>query len=358
MNEARANRILAALKEQGVDQMLITDPMSICYLTGISMAPIERFYALLLKADGHHYYFLNNLFNVPGDVGVEKVWYSDTDPVPEIVAACLDKNAVLGVDKDLKARFLLPLMEMKAAAGFVNGSLAVDITRGVKDGEEQEKMRIASDINDKAMAKFKGLIHDGVSEQEVADQMLQIYLDLGADGYSFPPLVAFGANAADPHHFPDDTIVKSGDCVLFDVGCIKDGYCSDMTRTFYFKTVSDAHREVYETAKAANETAISKIRPGVPLCQLDSAARDLISAKGWGPNFNHRLGHFIGLSEHEFGDVSSANTWEAKPGMIFSIEPGIYLTGDTGVRVEDLVLVTENGVEVLNHYPKELQIIE
>ena len=349
MNEARANRILAALKEQGVDQMLITDPMSICYLTGISMAPIERFYALLLKADGHHYYFLNHLFNVPGDVGVEKVWYSDTDPVPEIVAARLDKNAVLGVDKDLKARFLLPLMEMKAAAGFVNGSLAVDITRGVKDTEEQKKMRISSAINDKAMAKFKGLIHEGVSEKEVADQMLQIYLDLGADGYSFEPLVAFGANAADPHH---------GDCVLFDVGCIKDGYCSDMTRTFYFKTVSDAHREVYETTKASNETAISKIRPGVPLYQLDAAARDLISAKGWGPNFNHRLGHFIGLSEHEFGDVSSANTWEAKPGMIFSIEPGIYLTGDTGVRVEDLVLVTEDGVEVLNHYPKELQIIE
>ena len=338
MNEARANRILSALKEQGVDQMLITDPMSICYLTGISMAPIERFYALLLKADGHHYYFLNHLFNVPGDVGVEKVWYSDTDPVPEIVAAHLDKNAVLGVDKDLKARFLLPLMEMKAAAGFVNGSLAVDITRGVKDTEEQEKMRISS-------------------EKEVADQMLQIYLDLGADGYSFEPLVAFGANAADPHHSPDDTVVKPGDCVLFDVGCIKDGYCSDMTRTFYFKTVSDAHRKVYETAKAANETAISKIRPGVPLCQLDAAARDLISAEGWGPNFNHRLGHFIGLSEHEFGDVSSANTWQAKPGMIFSIEPGIYLTGDTGVRVEDLVLVTENGVEVLNHYPKELQII-
>lgn len=358
MNEARANHILAALKDQGVDQMLITDPMSICYLTGISMAPIERFYALLLKADGHHYYFLNNLFNVPTDVGVEKVWYSDTDPVPEIVAARLDKNAVLGVDKDLKARFLLPLMEMKAAAGFVNGSLAVDITRGIKDSEEQEKMRNSSDINDKAMAQFKGLIHEGVSEKEVADQMLQIYLDLGADGYSFPPLVAFGANAADPHHFPDDTIVKPGDCVLFDVGCIKDGYCSDMTRTFYFKTVSDAHREVYETAKAANETAISKIHPGVPLCRLDAAARDLITAKGWGPNFNHRLGHFIGLSEHEFGDVSSANTWEAKPGMIFSIEPGIYLTGDTGVRVEDLVLVTEDGVEVLNHYPKELQIIE
>ena len=313
MNEARAKRILDELQKQGVSQMLLTDPMSIYYLTGVSMAPIERFYALLLRADGHHAYFLNHLFHVPQEVGVEKVWYSDTDPVAEIVAAHLDKNAVLGVDKDLKARFLLPLMEMNAAAGFVNASAAVDITRGV-------------------------------TEQEVADQMLGIYMSLGADGYSFPPLVAFGANAADPHHDPDDTAVKPGDCVLFDVGCIKDGYCSDMTRTFYFKTVSEEHRKVYETTRAANEAAISKIRPGVPLRNLDAAARNLITEAGWGPNFNHRLGHFIGLSEHEFGDVSS--------------EPGIYLTGDTGVRVEDLVLVTEDGVEVLNHYPKNLQIIE
>ena len=95
--------------------------------------------------------------------------------------------------------------------------------------------------------------------------MLQIYLDLGADGYSFEPLVAFGANAADPHHSPDDTVVKPGDCVLLDVGCIKDGYCSDMTRTFYFKTVSDAHRKVYETAKAANESCYLKDPPGLTL---------------------------------------------------------------------------------------------
>ena len=357
MNEARANRILAALKEQGVDQMLITDPMSICYLTGISMAPIERFYALLLKADGHHYYFLNHLFNVPGDVGVEKVWYSDTDPAMEIVAKYLDKDAPLGVDKELKARFLLPLMEMKAAAGFVNASLAVDHTRGIKDEEEQELMRISSDINDKAMAQFKAIVHEGVTEKELADQMLKIYTDLGADGYSFEPLVAFGANAADPHHEPDNTVLKVGDCVLFDVGCIRKGYCSDMTRTFYFKEVSDEHRHIYETVRKANEAAIAKIKPGIPLCELDNTARQLITDEGYGPQFNHRLGHFIGLSEHEFGDVSSVNTDKAVPGMIFSIEPGIYLTDDTGVRVEDLVLVTEDGCEVLNHYPKELQII-
>ena len=218
--------------------MLIVDPMSIYYLTGVYIAPFERFYALYLRADGKHVYFLNRLFTVPEEVGVEKVWYDDTDPAAEIVAKYLDHNSVLGVDKDMTARFLLPLMEMEAATGFVNASLAVDKTRGVKDAEEQELMRVSSDINDKAIAKFKTLIHEGVTEKEVAEQTLKIYQDLGADGFSFEPLVAFGANAADPHHTPDDTVVKPGDCVLFDVGCIKDGYCSDMTRTFYYKEAS------------------------------------------------------------------------------------------------------------------------
>lgn len=358
MKENRADRIMAALQEMGVSQMLVVDPMSIYYLTGVYNDPHERFYGLLLRADGKHAYFLNNLFSIPQDVGVEKVWYFDTDPVMEIVAKYIDKTGPLGVDKDLKARFLLPLMEMQAATGFVNTSLAVDTVRGVKDAEEQEKMRASSHINDMAMAEFKKLIHAGVTEKEVAEQTLKIYQDLGADGFSFEPLVAFGANAADPHHGPDDTVLKEGDVVLFDVGCIKDGYCSDMTRSFFYKTVSKKSREVYETVRAANEAAIAKIRPGIPLMELDKTARDLITEKGYGPQFNHRLGHFIGLAEHEYGDVSSANATLAVPGMIFSIEPGIYVAGDVGVRVEDLVLVTEDGCEVLNHYSKELEIIE
>ena len=357
MNQSRAERIMAELEKSGVSQMLIVDPMSIYYLTGVWNAPFERFYGLLLKKDGSHKFFLNKLFTIPQDVGVEKVWYSDTDPVMDMVAQYIDPAAPLGVDKDLKARFLLPLMEKKTAAGFVNTSIAIDTVRGIKDAEEQEKMRAASAINDAAVARLKTYIHAGVTEKEVAGHLLEIYLELGAEGFSFEPLIAFGPNAADPHHGPDDTVLKEGDVVLFDIGCIKDGYCSDMTRSFYFGSVSDTHREVYETVRAANEAAIAKVRPGVPLKELDLAARDLITAKGYGPQFNHRLGHFIGLSEHEFGDVSCVNETPAAPGMIFSIEPGIYLTGDTGVRIEDLVLVTEDGCEVLNHYPKTLEIL-
>ena len=357
MHIERANRILRLLDGLGARQMLITDPMSIYYLTDVYVQPFERFFGLLLRVDGNHVLFLNKLFFVPQDVGIEKVWYSDTDPVTDIVAKYLDHSSPLAVDKDLTARHLLPLMEKKAAASFINGSPAVDYTRGIKDAEEQKKMIAASEINDAAMAQFKTLIHDGVTEAEAAGKMLEIYRSLGAEGFSFSPLVAFGANAADPHHEPDDTVVKPGDCVLFDVGCIKDGYCSDMTRTFYFKEVSEHCREIYHIVRRANEAAEALIKPGVRLCDIDAAARDLITKEGYGPQFNHRLGHFIGLKEHEYGDVSSGFDWPVQPGMIFSIEPGIYLTGDTGVRIEDLVLVTGSGVQVLNRYPHELEII-
>ena len=207
MHYERAERILKALKALGAEQMLITDPMSIYYLTDVYVQPFERFFGLLLRTDEHHILFLNRLFHVPQDVGIEKVWYSDTDPVTNIIAQYLDASKPLAVDKDLKARHLLPLMERKAAAGFMKGSIAVDRTRGIKDAEEQAKMITASEINDAAMARFKTLVHDGVTEQEIAAQMLDIYRELGADGCSFRPLVAFGANAADPHHEPDNTAV-------------------------------------------------------------------------------------------------------------------------------------------------------
>ncbi len=358
MYEERIKRVLSALQGQGAEQMLVTDPMSVYYLTGVWIQPFERFFGLLLREDGRHVLFLNRLFQVPQDLEIEKVWYSDTDPVTEIIAARIDPTRPLAVDKDLPARFLLPLMEHGAASGFRNGSPAVDRTRGIKDRTEQEKMILSSQINDAAMAEFRALIHEGVTELDVAAQMLDIYLSLGADGYSFPPLVAFGANAADPHHGPDNTVLRPGDCILFDVGCIRDNYCSDMTRTFFYREVSEHCRKIYEIVRRANEAAEAAVRPGVKLCELDATARDLITAEGYGAQFTHRLGHFIGLGEHEYGDVSSAFDWPLEPGMIFSIEPGIYLRGDVGVRIEDLVLVTESGAQILNRYPHALEIID
>ncbi len=356
MDRSRINRVLGEMKKRNLSQMLVCDPLSIYYLTGYYNLPFERFYALYLHADGACTFFLNKLY-YPPENDIEQVWFSDTDDYMALVAERIKRTETLGVDKDLAARFLIPLMDRKAAAGYVNGSVCIDITRGIKDKEEQEKMRAASAVNDAAMAQFRKLVKPGVTELDIASRMLGIYQSLGADGYSFEPLVAFGANAADPHHSPDTTVLKDGDCVLFDVGCKMDGYCSDMTRTFFYKKVSDKAQEIYETVKKANREAVAQISPGVPLRELDETARRIITEAGYGPYFTHRLGHFIGMAEHEYGDVSGSNEWLAEPGMIFSIEPGIYLPGEVGVRIEDLVLVTEEGCEVLNHAPRELEMI-
>ena len=152
-------------------------------------------------------------------------------------------------------------------------------------------------------------------------------------------------------------VLKEGDCVLFDMGCVKDRYCSDMTRTWFCGQPTEKQAAVHDLVRRANEAAEALIKPGVRLCDLDAAARDLITEAGYGEYFNHRLGHFIGRTDHEKGDVSSANTAVAKPGMIFSIEPGVYLPGEFGVRVEDLVLVTEGGCEVLNHNDKHWDVM-
>lgn len=357
MKTSRLNRILDMLSKNGVSQMVITDPYTIYYLTGRFIQPGERFLALYISTEGNHRFFINDLFTVNEDFGVEKVRFSDTsDPIP-VLADCISKSSPLGIDKNMAARFLLPLMESGCAPRFLNTSFCVDAVRSHKDEEEQILMRDASRVNDLAMGQLKDLIREGMTEEQVAAGLLDIYKSLGAQSYSFPPLVGFGSNAALGHYEPGTAVLKPGDCILIDIGCVKDGYCSDMTRTFFWKDVTPEHRKVYETVRKANETAESIIRPGKRFCDLDNTARQIITDAGWGPFFTHRLGHSIGLEDHEFGDVSSTNTAVLEPGMTFSIEPGIYLEGDLGVRIEDLALVTENGAEVLNHFSKELQVL-
>ncbi|MCH4167968.1 MAG: Xaa-Pro peptidase family protein [Streptococcaceae bacterium] len=359
MSKARIERVLKAMKDAELSQLLISDPMSIYYLTGYYNEPGERFFALYLNESKEFTIFLNELFPDFEFENIRQVRLNDTSDISEFLAKVLNSEQKIGVDKNLPARFLLPMLDKHLASGFVNGSSLVDNVRAIKDVDEQEKMRAVSAINDQAMVAFKKLIVPGVTEKSVANQILSIYLELGADDISFTPIVAFGKNAADPHHFPDDTVLKPGDCVLFDVGCQKEMYCSDMTRTFFYKFVSDAHRRVYETVKAANQAAIDVIKAGVALNVIDQTARQLITEAGFGQYFTHRLGHFIGLDVHEYGDVSSSNTALTESWMIFSIEPGIYLPEDVGVRIEDLLLVTDNGSINLNSgYSKELEIIE
>lgn len=358
MFDQRVAAVLARMEERGLEQLLISDPPSIFYLTGRWILPNERLLALYLNKNGGHKLFVNKLFTVDGDIGIEKVWFSDTDPGCQIIAGYTDHSKPLGIDKKMAARFLLELMELGAGSAYRNGSECVDAARRVKDDEEKQKMIVASQLNDQAMERFRGLIREGVSELEISDGMKAIYQELGTQGPSFGPLVSFGSNAAIGHHKPDHTVLKPGDCVLFDVGCKKDDYCSDMTRTFFYKSVSDKGREVYETVLRANLAAQAAMKPGMKFCEVDKVARDIITDAGYGPYFTHRLGHCIGIEVHDAGDVSATNQDIVKEGMIFSCEPGIYLPGELGVRIEDLMLMTPDGAVSLNHVSKELEVIE
>jgi Xaa-Pro dipeptidase len=349
-------RVLGRMEQMGLSQLIVSDPLSIFYLTGVMIHPGERLLALLLRQDGGNRLFVNRLFPEP-DTDLPVVWFTDTDDTAALMASFLDKDKPLGVDKNWPARFLIGLMEVGAASAYVNGSMAMDYVRAVKDEEEQEKMRISSQINDACMEEFARTLRYGMTEVEMESLCRSIYEKHGCECVSFDPIVGFGANGADPHHGNDDTVLRPGMTVLLDVGGKKDGYCSDMTRTFFTAEPSEEERTVYELVRQANEKAESIIRPGVRLCDIDAAARDLITEAGYGVQFNHRLGHFIGLDEHEYGDVSSGFDWPVEAGMIFSIEPGIYLPGKFGVRIEDLVLVTENGCQVLNSYPKGLTVL-
>lgn len=358
MDNHRIASVLDNLAAQGLSQLLVCDPRSIQYLTGAYVEPGERFLGLLLRAgETRPTLFLNELFTAPADIEAEVVAFNDTDDPIALLAERCDAAAALGCDKNLPARFLIPMMERNVAAGFALASDAVDDARAIKDDEERALMRAASATNDAAMARFRKLVHEGATEQEIAGKLEDIYRELGAQGHSFAPIVSFGANAADPHHEPDGTVLKEGDVVLFDVGCRQDEYCADMTRTFFFGEPDEEQRRVYEIVRQANEAGRAAVHPGARFCDIDGAARKVIEDAGYGPYFTHRLGHQIGLDVHEPGDVSSVNEACVQQGMCFSIEPGIYLPGRFGVRIEDLVIVTANGCEVLNAYPRELETL-
>lgn len=357
MNTERIDRVRANLQQRDLDQLLIVDPLSIWWLTGYYTEPYERLLALYLSPSGAPTLFVNRLFPDALSTGAHVVAYSDTDdPVP-LLSAAIDRTRPLGVDKELPARWLVPLMQAGAARAFVLASDAVDDARALKDAREQELMRAASAVNDEAMAWLVEQVRPGVTELAIAEGLLGTYRRLGAEDHSFSPIVSFGANAADPHHEPDETVLAPSDMVLFDVGCKRDWYCSDMTRTFFTAEPTEHQRAVYDAVRRANEAAEAIVRPGVAFAEIDRAARRIIEDAGWGPQFNHRLGHQIGLQDHEPGDVSATHDEPVQPGMCFSIEPGIYLPGDMGVRIEDLVIVTEDGCEVLNRYPKGVQVI-
>jgi Xaa-Pro dipeptidase len=344
------------MKKEGLNQILVTATPSVYYLTGVWVEPFERMFVLYLRDDGTAKLFGNELFCLKPQAGVELILHKDgEDPVRALADTLLPGK--IGIDKTWRSGFLVGLLRSRSDILPVEGSAPVDLARMRKDKEEIAAMRHASQVNDSVMAAAVGMVKEGARENEIALAVQNLYAQNGGDHSPEIEIASFGANAADPHHEPSDAVIRAGDCVVLDLFNPIHRYWCDMTRTVFFRSAGEKRRKVYEAVKRANLAAEAMIRPGVPMCEIDRAARSVLEQAGYGKYFTHRLGHGCGLDCHEAPENGPTSATIAQPGMVFSVEPGAYLSDEFGVRIEDLVLVTESGCEVLNHYTKELTIV-
>lgn len=360
--QARLARIRAWMEEQQVGVVLVTSPYNVYYLTGFMCNPHERFMALCLHGNGETLFVPSLEKDEAAHSGFPHIaTVSDTDDPMAKLREVVGNGpyGALAVEKQhlTVARY----EQLQTVFGEGQAVAAEDLLIGMrlrKDEAEVKIMKQAAEIADRAVEAGINAIAIGKTEAELVAVVEAKMKELGATKPSFSTIVLAGSKSALPHGTPGSRSIQAGDFVLFDLGAVYEGYCSDITRTVVVGQPSDKQREIYEAVLAANLAGIAATKPGAPAKAVDQAARDLITERGYGESFTHRVGHGLGVEVHEFPSMHGNNDEEMVPGMVFTIEPGIYVPEIGGVRIEDDVLVTEDGVEILTAYPKELQIID
>lgn len=360
----RITKLMDWLKQEQVDAAFISSPDNVFYFTGFRCEPHERLLALIVFQEKEPLLLCPRMEVEDAKRAgwsEEVVGYSDAeDPwhlIEKRMNARLDMIKSIAVEKDhLNITKFEELQKLYGNASFLPAEPFLNELRLIKDTQEIELLEKACELVDYAVKVGVNEIAEGKTEVDLVAAIEYEIKKKGA-GMAFSPTVLAGANAASPHGVPGETKIKKGDFVLFDLGVSFNGYCSDITRTVAFGEISDEQRKIYDTVLNAQEAAVRMTKPGIPAKELDITARNIITEAGYGEYFSHRLGHGLGIGVHEYPSVNEHNETLLKQGMVFTIEPGIYVPGFAGVRIEDDVLVTEDGVRVLTKFPKALQIV-
>jgi len=359
---SRMNKLYAYLDNNDLDAMLITSPKHVYYLTGFATDPHERFLGLLL-AQGEEALLLLPALDYEAAQAASAVrnihTHSDTDNAFEILSKLMPGGIRnLGVEKeDLSVHRFEAISAAVGATTYIDIGSPLREMRAIKTPDEVTRMKRAALIVEDVLRLGVSKVKPGVTEIELVAELEYQMKKLGAQGPSFETMVLSGAKSALPHGTPDNRKVGEGELLLFDLGVYADGYASDITRTFAVGDISDEIKGIYGAVLDANLKAIEAIRPGVTFGSLDRAARESIERAGYDPYFNHRLGHGLGMDIHEYPSIHGRNEDLLLAGMVFTVEPGIYVPSVGGVRIEDDVLVTQDGVEVLTSFPKQLTVI-
>lgn len=346
----RIDALRQTMRDQKLDGVIFSKPENRYYLSGFRGSTGT----VLITADQQ--YFLTDFRYITQAkdqcLGYEVLKISQDDPIYGHINRLVTGR--LGFEDDFMTVENYGLYSSKLEAEMVPMKRLIETLRLYKDETEIELMAKAQQIADEAFEHILTYIKPGVREIDVANELIRVMKEKGATGESFDIIVASGVRGALPHGVASEKPIEMGELVTLDFGCVYQGYCSDMTRTVAVGSVSEKQRLIYETVLKAQETALAAIRPGITGQELDKIARDIITEAGFGEHFGHGLGHGVGLEVHEGPSISKAGTTPIEPGMIITDEPGIYLDGFGGVRIEDIILVTEDGKRVLSSSPKEL----
>jgi Xaa-Pro aminopeptidase len=359
----RHQRVREEMERQGVDFLFITPSSDLLYLLGYPAHASERLTLLGIPRDGEAFVVVPRLEAQRLDHWRDRidihVW-DETESPYKLVARLAD-GAIgqrIGISEHARASVLLQFLDLMPEAHFRSATSVLRELRMIKDDWEIEQLRIASKRTDDVWEEFIATATlAGRSEREVGGDITALLRKHGLMTTTFL-IVASGPGSASPHHMTGDRIIQEGDSVVFDFGARWNHYTSDLTRTVHVGDPSNDYRRAYETVLRANQAAFEAVRPGVPCEEIDRAARDVISAGGYGEYFIHRLGHGLGLDGHEEPYLVGGNELSLRAGMVFSDEPGIYIAGRFGIRIEDTVVCRDGGGERLNHCRRELTLMQ
>ncbi|WP_406174638.1 aminopeptidase P family protein [Streptomyces sp. NBC_00996] len=360
--EARMRRAAEAAAHAGLDGVLVAPGPDLVWLTGYRPVETERLTLLVLRA-GEDPVLVVPTLEAPDAARATgapaltlRDWTDGKDPY-EATASLLAPKGRFGVSDNAWALHLLGLLKRLPDTRHVALTEALPMLRAVKDAAELERLAAAGAAADATFEEIRKVRFAGRREADVAADVADLLRRFGHSQVDFT-IVASGPNGANPHHEAEDRIIQRGDMVVLDFGGLKDGYGSDTSRTVHVGEPDHEERKVHDIVRAAQEAGFRAVRPGAACQDVDRAARAVITEAGYGEYFIHRTGHGIGVTTHEPPYMIEGEQQPLVPGMCFSVEPGIYLPGRFGVRIEDIVTVTEDGGRRLNTTSRELVIVD
>ncbi|WP_156291472.1 M24 family metallopeptidase [Oceanobacillus salinisoli] len=362
---SRVTKLLEELQRKNLDSILVTSKANFYYVSNYYTEPHERVIAAYIS------HTMDPVILVPA-MEVEDarhagwkekiIGYYDHENPWQLLLSYLKKNESIpqsmAIEQDhITLERYKAITKMLPSTTMFDAKEMLASLRMIKSNKEYNLLKEAAILADFGIETGVKAVQEGISELELIATIEYELKKQGVQEMSFSTMALSGAKTASPHGTPSTRKIAAGDLILFDLGVVFEGYCSDITRTVTFKSITEEQRNMYNTVLEAEQEAIQSAQIGTGAGKIDQSAREIISSAGYGEYFTHRIGHGIGIETHESPSMHSHNTLPLQAGMCFTIEPGIYIPNIGGVRIEDMIFTTNNGPEVLTKYPKELQII-